>query len=98
MIDLTLENYTLPLTLMIDGQKTELTLTDIPLAVFQRFRGTISGGALDAITDFALAILNSNEQGIEFSETDIDTWGSAKLMKLCREYSEWLKDTLNLKN
>ena len=98
MIDLTLENYTLPLTLMIDGQKTELTLTDIPLAAFQKFQGTISGNGTEALTEFALTILNSNEQGIEFTETDIDTWGIAKLTKLCRDYSDWLKETLEIKN
>lgn len=98
MIDLTLEHYTLPLTLRIDGEKTELTLTDIPLAAFQKFQGTIAGNGTEALTEFALTILNSNEQGVEFSETDIDTWGIAKLTKLCRDYSAWLKETLEIKN
>jgi hypothetical protein len=99
-IDLSFESYKLPLDLTVDGEQKELHLQDLPFAVYNRYKTEASDPdkAMDALTDYAVAILNSNTEGIEFAREYVEAFGAVKLKTLCTLYTEWLNSVLYEKN
>lgn len=99
-IDLSFESYELPLELTVDGERKELHLQDLPFAVYNRYKKEASDPetAVDAITDYAVAILNSNVEGEEFGREYVEAFGAVKLKTLCTLYTEWLNSVLYEKN
>jgi len=97
-LDLTEEIYDLPLTLIIDGNVTELTLTDVPLSVYKEFVKGAAEDKIGVVESYALKILNSNREGRVFDESFLEKLGAAKLSQLVTAYTEWLNEVLHEKN
>ena len=99
-IDLNFESFFLPLVLTVDGERQELHLQDLPFAVYSRYQKEMKDkdNAYDALIDYAVSILNSNKEGVEFSKEYVEGFGAVKLMHLCQLYTEWLSTTIREKN
>ena len=97
-IDLSFESYYLPLDLTIDGERQELHIADLPFAVYSRYQTEAQDNAYDALIDYAVAILNTNREGVEFAKEYVEGFGMVKLKTLCSLYTEWLNTIIREKN
>ena len=99
-LDLTESVNTLPLTIIVEGQKKELTLRDVPISVYKEFLRATSedANAFDAIEKYALSILNCNEEGERFEPEIISQLGTSQVSLLVNAYTEWLNEVLHTTN